>query len=142
VRTVATSRGIGFDRAGLQILGQALIEEFGPDAFVKEVLTSGQGSGSAITILDGVRSVEIWHAVQALASSCILVYLDIEEEERIRRLVERDGLDTISIQLAMKHPMETSVLELRPHADLVLRKNSIDKMVSEIMLLPKLKRIR
>lgn len=135
VRTVATSRGIGFDRVSLQNLGQTLIEEFGPDVFVKEVLTSGQGSSSAITILDGVRSVEIWYAVQKLASRCILVYLDIEEDERIRRLVERDRLDSASIQLVMQHSMEMSVPALRPHADLVLRNKSIDKMVSEIMLL-------
>ena len=142
VRTVATSRGIGFDRVSLQHLGQTLIEEFGPDVFVKEVLTSGQGSSNAITILDGVRSVEIWYAVQKLASRCILVYLDIEEDERIRRLVKRDRLDAASIQLAMQHSMEMSVPALRPHADLVLHDDSIDKMVSETMLLLMLKEIR
>lgn len=141
VRTVASSRGIGFDRVSLQNLGQTLIEEFGPDAFVKEVLTSGQDTSSAITILDGVRSVEIWYAVQKLASRCILVYLDIEEDERIRRLVERDRLDTASIHLAMQHSMEMIVPALRVHADLVLRNKSIDKMISEIMLLPMLKGI-
>ena len=142
VRTVATSRGIGLDRISLQNLGQTLIEEFGPDVFVREVLTLGQGSSDAITILDGVRSVEIWHAVQKLAPGCVLVYLDIEEKERIRRLVERDGLDPASIQWAMRHSMEMSVPELRPHADLILCNHSINNMVSEIMLLPVFKRFR
>ncbi len=142
VRTVATSRGIGLDRISLQNLGQTLIEEFGPDVFVKEVLTLGQCSSNDITILDGVRSVEIWRAVQKLAPGCVLVYLDIEEKERIRRLVERDRIDPASIQRAMMHSMETSVPELRPHADLVLCNNSINNMVSEIMLLLFLKRNR
>ncbi len=142
VRSVATSRGIGFDRVSLQNLGQALIEEFGPDAFVEEVLTSGQGTSSAITILDGVRSVEIWYAVQKLASRGILIYLDIEEDERIRRLIGRDGLDAASIHLAMQHTMEMSVPELRVHAELILHDDSVDKMVSEIMLLPMLKEVR
>lgn len=135
VRTIAISRGIGFDRVSLQNLGQALIGEFGPDEFVKEVLISGQSTGSTITVLDGVRSVEIWHSVQKLASRSVLVYLDIEEDERIRRLVKRDGLDTSSIQLAMQHSMERNIPELRIHADFVLHSNSIDKMVSEVMVL-------
>lgn len=142
VRTVATKRGIGFDRVSLQNLGQTLIEGLGPDAFVKEVLTSVQSSSNAITILDGVRSVEIWRAVQKLASNCILIYLDIGEDERIRRLVKRDRLEAATIQLAMRHTMETSVPELRPHADLVLHGGAIDNMVSDIMLLLMSKGIR
>lgn len=135
VRNVATSRGVGSDRASLQDLGQLLIEEFGPDAFVREVLSSGQGSCDAVTVLDGVRSVEIWRAVQKLASDSLLIYLDIGEDERIRRLVERDKLEAISIRQAMRHSMEESVPELRPHADLILHGGAIDNMVSDIMLL-------
>ena len=87
VRSEAIRRGIELDRVSLQNLGQALIHELGPDEFVKEVLIHGQGNGSPITVLDGVRSVEIWRCVQKLVFRNVLIYLDIEVNQRIDRLI-------------------------------------------------------
>jgi cytidylate kinase len=133
VRREAIHRGIQLDRLSLQNLGQALIREFGSDKFVKAVLTQGQGNSSTLTILDGVRSVEIWHSVQKLASRSILVYLDIEEGKCIERLIRRDKLDLTLIRLAMSHPMEMNVSELLTYADLVLHTGSIEAMLLDVM---------
>lgn len=139
VRLEAIRRGIELGRSSLQDLGQALIAEFGPDEFVKEVLIHKQGNSSTITVLDGVRSVEIWRSVQKLVSRSVLVYLDIEEDKCIDRLIKRDNLDVHSIRLMMHHPMEMNIPDLRAHADLILHNNSLDVMVSEVMKLVMLK---
>ncbi|HEY1351703.1 MAG TPA: hypothetical protein VGF67_18950 [Ktedonobacteraceae bacterium] len=86
--------------------------------------------------------MKIWHTLQQRASLCTLIYLDIEERERIRRLAKRDGLDPTSLQLTMRHTMETGIPLLRLYADLVLCNKSIDTMVVEIMLLPILQEAR
>ena len=140
VRSEAMRRGIERDRVSLQNLGQKLIDEYGPDEFVNEVLICGQGNGSTTTVLDGVRSVEIWQSVQKLVAKSILIYLEVDENERIDRLTKREKLDVSPIQLAMHHPMETNIPELRAYADLVLQNNLRSEMVLEVMNLLTLKK--
>src|SRR6266699_1914435 len=98
VRSQARNRGGAEDRVALQNLGQTLIDELGPDEFVRKVVQSGEENSGKTLILEGVRSVEIWQAVQKQASKSVLIYLDIEEGKRTERLMKRDNLDVPTIQ--------------------------------------------
>lgn len=140
VRSEAIRRGIERDRVSLQNLGQTLIDEYGPNEFVKEVLIHGQGNGSTTTVLDGVRSIEIWQSVQKLVAKSILIYLEVDENERIERLLKREKLDVSLLQPAMYHPMEMNIPELRVYAHLVLQNTPRSEMVSKVMNLLLLKK--
>ena len=133
VRSQARNRGSAEDRVSLQNLGQALIDELGPDEFVRRVIHIRAESSGKILILEGVRSVEIWQAVQKQAFKSVLIYLDIDENKRIERLFERDNLDVTAIRGVMQHSMEANTPELRSHASLLLYSSSVEVMVSEVI---------
>jgi len=133
VRSEANRRGINIDRVALQQLGEDLIAELGPDKFVRQVLYSDKINSNMV--IDGIRHVEIWQALQSIAPRGILVYLDIPEEVRIARLQQRDNLDAESIKLAMLHPMEKNINLLRELSNLVLGDGSIELMVAQVMVL-------
>jgi len=135
VRSEANRRGIKIDRVALQQLGEDLITELGPDEFVRQVLYSDKIHSNMV--IDGIRHVEIWHAIQVIAQKSILVYLDVQEEIRIARLRQRDNLGIDSIKLAMLHPMEQNIHLLRKFSDLVLLDDSIEAMIAQVFeLLP------
>src|SRR5207245_246409 len=105
----------------------------GPDEFVRRVIHIRAESSGEILILEGVRSVEIWQAVQKQALKSVLIYLDIDENKRIERLFERDNLDVTAIRGVMQHSMEANTPELRSHASLLLYSSPVEVMVSEVI---------
>ena len=133
VRAEALQRGLEIDKFTLQNLGQALIEELGADEFIYRVLLHGQADNDNVTVLDGVRSVEIWTAIQRLTVNTFLIYIDVEEEKRISRIKSRDKLTSSFIELAMNHPMEKGISSLRQHANLILEEAPIDDMVLRVV---------
>ena len=133
VRTEAILREIETDKLTLQNLGQALINELGTDEFIYKVLLYGQATNSSVTVLDGVRSIEIWTAIQRLTLNTFLIYIDVDENKRISRIKSRDKLTASSIQLAMNHPMEIGISTLRRYANLVLEEEPVDIMVSRVV---------
>ena len=130
VREEAGRRGIKVDRLSLQNLGQSLIDELGPEEFVRSVLSFGKTEDLTTMVVDGVRSVEIWQSIQKLTSNSALIYLDIDESIRLERIIRRDKLDFSAIRSAMEHPMELNVPKLREYADIVLYDSPIDTMAS------------
>jgi len=133
VRSEANRRGLKIERAALQQLGENLISEFGPAEFVRQVLCSNKPFSNIV--IDGIRHVEIWQAIQSVAQKGILVYLDVPEEVRIARLHERDDSDIDSIKLAMLHPMGKNIYLLRQYSNLVLFDETIESMVAQVMAL-------
>jgi len=133
VRSEAKRRGIRIDRVALQQLGEDLIAELGPDEFVRQVLFSDKINSNMV--IDGIRHVEIWQAIQVIAPKSILVFLDVPEETRIARLRQRDNLGIDSIKLAMLHPMEQNIHLLRQFSDLVLLDGSTEAMTAQVVTL-------
>jgi len=133
VRSEAGRLGIPTTRGALQQLGENLNAELGSDEFVRQVLYSE--SRHSNIVIDGIRHVEIWQAIQVLAQKSFLVYLDIPVEVRIARLRQRDNLDIDSIKLAMLHPMEKNLHLLRKFSNLVLHDVSIESMAAQVMVL-------
>ena len=135
VHIEAVHRGIRVDRSSLQQLGQALIKDLGPDEFVRRVLNLDRTEGGmpTVSVLDGVRSIEIWKSVQKLSFRSILIYLDIDEDIRIERILKRDNVEVSAVQLVMNHAMEMDVPTLQKYADMILYNSPSDMMVSNVL---------
>lgn len=131
IRSEALRRNIIPTRPALQELGETLIAELGPCNFVQRVLNSTDIR--PIMILDGVRHIEIWQAIRSFAPRSILIYLDVAEVTRFERLKGRDNLDDGSIEVAMRHPMEERISQLKSLADIVLLESPLEEMVSEAL---------
>jgi dephospho-CoA kinase len=133
VHAEALQREKGTDRVTLQELGQVLINEYGYEAFVRHVLQfSGVQNGAPI-LLDGVRHVGIWQAVQKISMQSVLIYLHCDKLQRVERLLMRDHLESASVQSIIQHPMDKNIVQLRPIADLVLINESRERMIAEIV---------
>lgn len=134
VRAEAVLKGMSLNRATLQQLGEQLIGELGPEEFVGRVIQFHLSDGSAdhrpaCLIIEGVRHVEIWEVLQAQFANCFLVYLNIPYELRLRRIRERDNIDTESAIEILHHPLETAVEELLSSADLILEQDPPESLV-------------
>lgn len=141
VRAQAKQRGGGLDVPSLQALGQALIDELGTEEFVRQVMTQAASDepvaddDDCVIVLDGVRSREVWQAVQQLAKRSVLVYLDVDQQTRSERIADRGSVDLTELQQAAAHPMEAKVPELQTDADLILRPSDLDDWVARVMKL-------
>lgn len=136
VRFVAVSRGLNpSDRAILQNLGQDLATR-DPSAFVTSVLSFAGYSPREDIVFDGVRHEAIWHAIQAVAAGnhdvTLLVFLDMPEEMRLRRLAAR-GLGREAAKEFDQHASESDLeVLLRKAADMTL-----DARLDELQLVDK-----
>ncbi len=122
VRHVARSRGIDVsDRRALQDLGQSLVAG-DVRSFVSGALDLANVSKSGDAILDGVRHHAVWTEIVTVASlngqSAKLVFLDMPEQERQRRLAIR-GLSRDQAVAQDSHACEADVQQrLKSQADL------------------------
>lgn len=133
VRTIAARRSLQSERKILQDLGEQLIIELGTDAFVKEVINFAAIKNEWL-IIDGIRHVEVWLSIQKLfPQRSWLIYIDIDESIRIKRLVERDKLKEFEALLEMSHTMEKNIYQLVANADIVLKHGSVNEMVSTVL---------
>ena len=136
VREVARARNLQESRPALQELGESLVRE-DPDRFARAVLSKVDFTSGAV--IDGIRHIEILEAITKVVFPLliVLVYVECDEQIRIRRLVER-GMKVEEIRAADRHSTEMQVAgPLRARAVLEVRGDSdaaqaVDK-VSEWM---------
>ena len=122
LRTLARTSGLDDSREVLQELGESLIEQ-GAEEFCRAVLTHYGWSAGEPLIIDGIRHVEVIHALRKLVAplEVRVIFLDVDEKKRLERLEKFD--DSISKKLASieSHPTEEQVRETLPsQADLRL----------------------
>jgi dephospho-CoA kinase len=107
VTEVARTHGMQESRARLQELGESLVKQ---DAagFTKAVLSRISFRSGAV--VDGVRHIEILHALQTVAAplSVQLIYVETDEQVRIQRLTER-GMTPDEIRAADSHSTEVQM---------------------------------
>ncbi|MGB2625018.1 MAG: ATP-binding protein [Candidatus Acidiferrum sp.] len=123
VREVARARHLQESRPALQELGESLVRE-DPDGFVRAVLSKVHFTSGAV--IDGIRHIEILEAITKLVSplGVVLVYVECDEQIRIRRLVER-GMKVEEIGAADRHSTEMQIAgPLRARAVLEVRGDS------------------
>ena len=122
VRHIVKARGIEQTRENLQTVGTDLLEK-DRLAFCKEVLShSGWTSGDAL-IIDGLRHAETIDLIRQLISPLKLkiVYIEIDEDVRLKRLGARGEGERETLILAEAHSSEQQVASvLAQLADLTI----------------------
>lgn len=125
VRHIANEQGIDpTSRQALQEFGQKLVDE-STTAFVENILTWGNYTTGQRIIFDGIRHEPVWLEIVAFArrnnDTAKLIFLEIPEQERQRRLAAR-GLTAADTSTFDKHASERDLGGyLRNSADLRLK---------------------
>lgn len=120
LREAARTQRVRDSRTTLQELGEALVER-DATGFAGAVLSNINFKSGAV--VDGVRHIEIVHALQTLVAPLPvhLIYVETDEQTRIQRLTER-GMTADEIKVADSHSTEAQVRgALRENAALRVR---------------------
>ncbi|MGY6256793.1 AAA family ATPase [Paraburkholderia caledonica] len=132
VRSVARERGSDAeDRSVLQALGAALIEVHGWQTFCEKVVGHAGWSGNEPLVVDGIRHIEVYTALQKLVAPrrTALAYLDIQESLLQERRLQRQLPNPDS--LAETHSTEIQVIQSLPGlADILI---DADRPIEEIV---------
>lgn len=110
LRAEVTRQGGNPDhRETLQDLGRSYVTK-GPEEFCRQVLAAGLYRADENFILDGVRHVDIYLALQRLVvpAAVKLIFLQSDDEIRKQRVIARDGSATDLVR-ADAHPVEADL---------------------------------
>jgi transcriptional regulator with XRE-family HTH domain/dephospho-CoA kinase len=132
LRTVAKSSGLDESREVLQQLGASLIEK-GVDDFCRAVLTHYGWSAGEPLVIDGIRHAEVVESLRKLVAPLDLrvVFLDVGDEQRLKRLNAQDERTAENLGLVEGHATEQQVKGLLP--DLADLRLSSDRPVPELV---------
>jgi dephospho-CoA kinase len=132
LRTLAKSSGLDESREVLQYLGASLIEK-GVDDFCRAVLTHYGWNAGEPLVIDGIRHTEVVESLRKLVAPLDLrvVFLEVEDEQRLKRLNAQDERTAENLELVEGHATEQQVKSLLPNlADLRL---SSDRPIPELV---------
>lgn len=139
VRHQAALLGLELNRDTLQNLGQRFYEEHDSASFVDLVLWWKRPQGT-IHLFDGVRHVQIWHAIARRYENAHLIYLDLDVEHQRERLKSRGDIETLLRLGSFGHIVEDERVLLREQASLVVdSQNSIEDTIAQIERFTQLK---
>lgn len=114
LRAAAKHEGVSDSTENLQELGAMLVKQ--PDRFCREVLSySGWQAGEPL-IIEGVRHREVMESLRKIVAplEARLVFLDVEEAVRMRRLEEREQSSEERTKAVEEHSTERQVKEILP----------------------------
>ena len=131
VRKEAARRGIPNDREALQEFGEMLLGEMGEKRFVQKAILSDETN--PIEIIDGIRHVAVWEFIQTLTETSLLIFLNLDEQTRIKRLQARDEISPQVARRIMNHPMEKNIVKCADIADLLLAEMPLGQMVTLVV---------
>ena len=132
LRTLAKSSGLDESREVLQYLGASLIDK-GVDDFCRAVLTHYGWNAGEPLVIDGIRHTEVVESLRKLVAPLDLrvVFLEVEDEQRLKRLNAQDERTAENLELVEGHATEQQVKSLLPNlADLRL---SSDRPIPELV---------
>ncbi len=120
VRRRAEATGQPLDRGSLQELGDEIIATLGWDDFCGEVL--GETTDGAVVVVDGIRHDAAIDAFIAMVGKprFRLVFVDAPRDERLARLIARDGITEAEFDAAESHPNERELSLVRERADVLV----------------------
>jgi cytidylate kinase/transcriptional regulator with XRE-family HTH domain len=109
LRATAKRQGLADATENLQELGAALVKE--PDSFCDAVLTFSKWEAGEPLIVEGVRHESILESLRRKVAplEVRLVYLDISEAERFKRLTQREVSTEQRIDAVENHSTESQV---------------------------------
>jgi dephospho-CoA kinase len=120
VRRRADAAGRSTDRDSLQKLGDEIIATDGWKAFCLEVLGAPPFGG--VVVVDGIRHEGAIDALAAIVGRGRLrvVFVDAPQEERLARLITRDGISEAEFDVAEAHPNERELPLVRDRCDVAI----------------------
>lgn len=128
VRAEAARLNLGNDRQALQELGQALYLERGPVGMSNSLL----GDRRANVIIEGVRHLDVLHALGQILPDLMFIYLTATEvalDERWRTRGVPGGRAE-----AAAHAVESDLAALRPHAAMILDTSQLSaELISQLL---------
>lgn len=136
VRKIAQERGLdSSSRSVLQTLGESLFNN-GVEEFCKAVINEVKWSYPRSLVIDGIRHQDVLYKLKEIVapSHLVLVYIYVNEDHRLQRMVQRDGLNQNDVTAIDEHSTEkdTKVI-LSQIADIRINgEQSLDIMVREI----------
>lgn len=119
LRSVAKHEGVSDSTETLQELGATLARQ--PDRFCREVLSHWGWQAGEPLVIEGVRHKEILNSLRQLVAplEARLVFLSIDEQERFRRLAQREESSQERMKAIEEHSTERQVKDVLPaEADL------------------------
>ncbi len=123
VRKMAKERGLdSSSRNVLQSLGETLIKS-GIEEFCQSVIKQAAWKPGQSLVIDGIRHQDVLNKLKEIVSpsSFVLVYISINEENRWRRIAQRDGLSSNELNNVDEHSTEKETkLVLEQLADIII----------------------
>jgi transcriptional regulator with XRE-family HTH domain/cytidylate kinase len=112
LRAAAKRQGVGDATENLQELGATLAQE--PDRFCDAVLTFSKWEAGEPLVVEGIRHQEILDSLRRKVAplEVRLVYLELGEMERLRRLAEREFSTDERIRAVESHSTESQVKDV------------------------------
>lgn len=136
VRKVALDRGLPETRETLQDLGQELVR-LDLRGFCTQVINQSSWRPGMSLVIDGVRHCEVLHTLREIVSPTPfrLVYLWIDRETQLSRLLAEDLPHEKPLDELERHPTEAQVLsDLPEEADLLLEGNDpLELLVQQVV---------
>lgn len=129
VRGEAEARAIEPTRENLQELGEQLLAELGPSQFVQRALAVRPRA--ELLIVDGVRHLAVDEELSRIAVHYRLVFVEVDDETRRRRLGEREGHE-VDLAALDAHSTEREVPLLRERAAAVVDGANLDAAVARV----------
>ncbi len=136
VRDQSRGREAGPSSLRLEEAGHRLIAERGAAGLLADVLASQETTVENM-VLDGVRHNSMLEAVNALYQKVISIYLEVSEQLRSERWLQREGLTNSAGSLRLfeqlsRAGVERHVFALRPLATITLDgSRPIDELVEQ-----------
>jgi adenylate kinase len=129
VRDEAERRGGANDRDSLQHLGQALMKELGAAGMVDHLI----GQRTSHLVIDGVRHIDVLEELSRRMPDLVFAFFIAPENVLIERWQKRG--DAGSRAVAVNHPVEAELGQLRERAALVLDTSRLSKVqIGDILL--------
>ncbi len=119
--------------ADLQTFGREYVIKNKPADVVDEFLAFYAAIPLSRCVIEGIRHVAIWRALQKRAESARLVFIDIEKPALLNRLMARSAIDLNDARRRLDHAVESEVMDLRNAAEIVLKQHSRALAVAAVM---------
>lgn len=129
VRGESEARVIEPTRDNLQALGEQLLAQLGPREFVLRTLAGRPPAD--LLIVDGVRHLVVDEELRKIAAQYRLIFVEVDDETRRRRLSEREGLE-VDLATLDAHSTEHDVPLLRERASLIIDGADVEAAVPRV----------
>jgi dephospho-CoA kinase len=135
VRSEVVRLGLKPSREELQSVGESLFRTHGPEGILRAAIEATHPD-TQVHLIDGIRHVTVWDAVQSTYDESLLIFLDASERERYRRFLTRldpaEATPSFEAFLVIdRQPIEQGIDGLRDKAGAILDAGAAEEVVTD-----------